>query len=364
MAPANQPMFGKDEKALCFHLELLYEAKVLEARQDNPLDKKSPWEYRVHYKGWKNTWDDWVPQDRLRKFTEENRELASNLRKEVEEQMRAATGAKKNAASHKKKGAAGGSDFSSARGSEERHSSVQAGGPRGQKRGRDFDIEREDHHLSTPRILLPLPPHLKSLLVDDWESVTKNLQLVPLPSRTPANTILETYLAQELPKRGGSGGGADADVLEEVIAGLREYFDKCLGRILLYRFEREQFFDVRGLWEGGRVGTGYEPAAKEEVVRKGPGDVYGVEHLTRLFGEHLASPLPHADALLLTGGAGSVVSLPELIAQTNMDAQAVSRLKEELSKLTSWLAKHSAEYFTNEYENTSQEYQDKARGVL
>ena len=57
MAPltAAQPMYGKDEKVLCFHHELLYEAKVLEAKIKDPNDKKEGYMYRVHYKGWKNT---------------------------------------------------------------------------------------------------------------------------------------------------------------------------------------------------------------------------------------------------------------------------------------------------------------------
>ena len=55
MAPANPALFAKDEKVLCFHHELLYEAKVLDTRLSDPSDRKSPWEYRVHYKGWKST---------------------------------------------------------------------------------------------------------------------------------------------------------------------------------------------------------------------------------------------------------------------------------------------------------------------
>ncbi len=55
MAPSNQPAYGKDERVLCFHHELLYEAKVLEAKLSDPDDKKSIIQYRVHYKGWKNT---------------------------------------------------------------------------------------------------------------------------------------------------------------------------------------------------------------------------------------------------------------------------------------------------------------------
>ena len=56
MAPVNQITFGKDEKVLCFHHELLYEAKVLDFKHTDEKDKKSPMQYRVHYKGWKNTY--------------------------------------------------------------------------------------------------------------------------------------------------------------------------------------------------------------------------------------------------------------------------------------------------------------------
>lgn len=57
MAPAAAPeaAFKKDEKVFCFHHELLYEAKILEARPVEE-DKKNGFEYRVHYKGWKNTY--------------------------------------------------------------------------------------------------------------------------------------------------------------------------------------------------------------------------------------------------------------------------------------------------------------------
>ena len=56
-------------------------------------------------------------------------------------------------------------------------------------------------------------------------------------------------------------------------------------------------------------------------------------------------------------------SLPELIAQTNMDTQSVNRLREELAKITSWLGKNSARFFTAEYEAATPEYIEKARGA-
>jgi mortality factor 4-like protein 1 len=78
-----------------------------------------------------------------------------------------------------------------------------------------------------------LPDLLKGLLVDDWENITKNNQLVPLPHPKPVTLVLDNYLQYEKAQR--QEGSASIDILEETIAGLKEYFDKCLGRILLYR---------------------------------------------------------------------------------------------------------------------------------
>ncbi|KAL4817580.1 chromatin modification-related protein eaf3 [Aspergillus spinulosporus] len=314
MAPAGQTTYQKDERVLCFHHEILYEAKILDLRHTDPDDRKSPYEYLVHYKGWKNTWDDWVPQDRLRKFTEENRELATTLRREAEAALRQ----KSTKTSVRKKG---GSDHSSARGSEERQTSVPG---RGTKRARDNDIEKEEHFYTRPSVRIVMPDNLKSLLVDDWENVTKNQQVVALPAKRSVNQILDDYLQEERPKRTGS---SEVDVLEEVVMGIRDYFDKSLDKILLYRFEREQYRVLRKRWEA-------------ETADKGPLDIYGAEHLTRLF-----------------------ATMPELIAQTNMDLQSTNRLREELSKFTIWLSKNSNNYFATRYVTASNEYIEKSRGV-
>lgn len=97
----------------------------------------------------------------------------------------------------------------------------------------DLTEQQEENFHARPSIKLVIPDHIKAILVDDWENVTKNQQLVPLPSAHPVNSILDEYLEYEMPKR--QAGSAQADILEEVIAGLKDYFDKCLGRILLYR---------------------------------------------------------------------------------------------------------------------------------
>ena len=53
--------------------------------------------------------------------------------------------------------------------------------------------------------------------------------------------------------------------------------------------------------------------------------------------------------------------MPDLIAHTNMDAQSVSRLREELSKMTQWLAKRIPTYLSTEYEHAGQDYLDSAK---
>jgi mortality factor 4-like protein 1 len=97
---------------------------------------------------------------------------------------------------------------------------------------------QEDQFHARPSIQLHIPDHVKAILVDDWENVTKNQQLVPLPSAHPVSQILDDYSAYEAARR--VPGSPNADILEEVVGGLREYFEKCLGRVLLYRYDYNQ----------------------------------------------------------------------------------------------------------------------------
>lgn len=123
-----------------------------------------------------------------------------------------------------------------------------------------------------PSIRIMLPDNLKALLVDDWENVTKNQQVVALPALHSVNAILQTYSDEEKPKRTTT---AELDVLEEVTMGIKEYFDKSLDKILLYKFEREQYRLLRQKWESG----------VDTYADKGPLDIYGAHHLVRLFGK-------------------------------------------------------------------------------
>ena len=58
----------------------------------------------------------------------------------------------------------------------------------------------------------------------------------------------------------------DDETLTLVIDGIKLYFDKSLGSTLLYNVERKQFED------------------EVQIPEKLPSDMYGIEHLLRLFG--------------------------------------------------------------------------------
>lgn len=145
MAPHKQPQppFQKDERVLCFHMEMLYEAKVLDTMAAEGGDG---WQYKIHYKGWKSSWDDWVPQDRVRKFTDENKDLAAQLLaqfKMLQSGKTAKQSAKKlGPATSSRGGAPNGSDMSSARGSEERGAAAATTTGRGPRRARDYELEQ------------------------------------------------------------------------------------------------------------------------------------------------------------------------------------------------------------------------------
>jgi mortality factor 4-like protein 1 len=96
-----------------------------------------------------------VPQDRLRKLTDDNKELAANLKRDLVQPQPTRTTTKPASSSRRGKGQ--GSDFGSGRGSEERHSSVPAGG-RGTKRGKDNDVEKVGPFITFPCVPLNDPP--------------------------------------------------------------------------------------------------------------------------------------------------------------------------------------------------------------
>ena len=191
------------------------------------------------------------------------------------------------------------------------------------------DLSQEEQFMTRPAVKIFIPDTLKSILVDDWEKVTKENKIAHVPHPVPVTKFLNEYERDEYRKPDRQPGSSGADFLEETIAGVKEYFNKALGRILLYRFERQQFFEWHRELEKGHGEHSGQTFC----------DIYGCEHLLRLF-----------------------VSMPDLIVHTNMDAQAVARLREELSRMTQYLAKNIDTYLSTDYEHAGKEYEANATG--
>ncbi|KAG0225171.1 Esa1p-associated factor [Actinomortierella wolfii] len=277
--------FEQGETVLCFHGPLLYEAKILKTDWrvlDPPHGEEGPL-YLVHYRGWKQTWDEWVPESRALKMNEVNLAKQAALKESY-------PGKKKTTP---------------------KTTSSGESSNRGKNRSKDTSVDKEEEYIKRPEIKIPIPDTLKVQLVDDWENITKHQQLVPLPRSPTVAQILEMYRDSKKDKKAKSD-----EIFQEVLSGIKAYFDKCLGNILLYRFERQQYVDIR-----------------KKYVGKEDSEIYGAEHLLRLF-----------------------VQFPSLIAHTQMDQDAINALRENLVDMLKWMQKNHKDLILSEYENASPAY--------
>ncbi|GAA5922891.1 Eaf3p [Sporobolomyces koalae] len=320
----------------------MYEAKVLKAEMWTKAMNKNgaigP-HYFVHYKGWKQTWDEWVPEERLNKYNEENIRKQKGLveaqraRDAAEREALKALEAELARRQALNPDAAGSGPGVSASGPPGASSGPMTGvtggaaAPAGasvrreEKRTvkRTRDGEGEDEYMKRHEVKISIPDNLKVQLVDDWEAITKNQQLVPLPRVPCVDTILDEWLKylqnEEDDKR---------RLAAEISAGLGLYFNKALGNNLLYRFERGQYQEQYKKLQGSNAQMS---------------SIYGGEHLLRLF-----------------------VNLPELLAATSLDPESMGVLKENMVQFLAWMDLNRRVLFVREYNGTSSGYQNNNRG--
>ncbi|CED83122.1 mrg-domain-containing protein [Phaffia rhodozyma] len=321
--------FSQGEQVLCFHGPLLYEAKILKVTEKTKPSAKQADDhgplYLVHYKGWKQSWDENVPSSRLIKFDQaglaKQKELIDKAKATAAPPPPVVTAAPTGRAS------LGGSTTGPQKGG--RKSEGAAGV--GRKRARDGDVEGEP--AKRLDIKIPIPEPLKVQLVDDWENVTKNNQIVPLPKTPNVAELIQEYRNYALAALEAATASRKVDIprsiaiLTEVLSGLQLYFDKSLGANLLYRFERQQYLSQRRdhyAISKGQVTTG------EEFE---PSKIYGAEHLLRLF-----------------------VNLPSYLAGSNMDAESVNILRDQIQDFMKWMIREQRRIFAAEYESTTTSY--------
>jgi len=297
-----QPKFSADEKVLCYHGPLLYEAKILKHKKEG-----GSYNYFVHYQGWNRNWDEWVAETRIMKQVAENFEKQKKLLATHVAQTKAKKQKQKAEKAGKK--SKGGSDSGSnsrastpvsdrpalrpgkrnladdevsisSKDEEISNSSTTTPAPQTKegtstrKKGKKDEAVEESNVTDTnslsilsddytdTKYSIDIPEELKYVLVNDWDLVVHQKQLFKLPAKVTVSNIIDQYLdhlkRQDIvaSKRG---------VAEEVIRGIGEYFNVSLGSQLLYNIEKLQY--------------------KEDCENVGavqPADIYGSAHLLRL----------------------------------------------------------------------------------
>jgi mortality factor 4-like protein 1 len=235
---ANASPYSEGDKVLISSSSLLYEAKV----EKSAFETKGGWKYFIHYVGWNKKYDEWVPYQRLKKYDD-------------------------NAKIHKP-----------GRGSAQKN-----------KKKKTDDDEDYDNMV---KILLPTA--MKNKLVGEWEAITRDNKLIPLPKKYNVSKILAEFL----------DANEGREPWPEIVEGLELYFDKTLKSMLLYPQEKKQ---------------------AENVLKNGktPRKVYGVEHLIRLF-----------------------VKLPEILPYTNFDEESLGTLTARLTYILAFIKDNSSAYYT------------------
>ncbi|XP_041910668.1 mortality factor 4-like protein 1 [Arvicola amphibius] len=354
-----KPKFQEGERVLCFHGPLLYEAKCVKVAIKDKQVK-----YFIHYSGWNkksavrprrsekslktredivalfpvpegapsvhhplltSSWDEWVPESRVLKYVDTNLQKQRELQKANQEQyaegkMRgAAPGKKTSGLQQKNVEVKTKKNKQKTPGNGDGGSTSETPQPPRKKRARvDPTVENEETFMNRVEVKVKIPEELKPWLVDDWDLITRQKQLFYLPAKKNVDSILEDY-ANYKKSRGNTDNKEYA--VNEVVAGIKEYFNVMLGTQLLYKFERPQYAEI----------LADHPDAPMSQV-------YGAPHLLRLF-----------------------VRIGAMLAYTPLDEKSLALLLNYLHDFLKYLAKNSATLFSaSDYEVAPPEYHRKA----
>ncbi|XP_072770962.1 mortality factor 4-like protein 1 [Nerophis lumbriciformis] len=159
-------------------------------------------------------------------------------------------------------------------------------GPRKKRAWVDPTVESEDMFTNRVEVKVKIPEELKHLLVDDWDLITWQKQLFHLPAKKNIEGVLEDYANYKKSK--GNSDNKYEYTINQVMAGVPEYFNVMIGTQLLYKLERPQYAEMQ-----------------DEHPDRMMSQVYGAPHLLHLFvriGATLAyTPLDDKSLALLLG---------------------------------------------------------------
>ncbi|KAK2951981.1 putative MRG domain containing protein [Blattamonas nauphoetae] len=186
----SETEFKIGQTVLAVSQNVYYRAQIKKIKDDAGVTK-----YFVHYYGWSSQWDEWIPATSIRPFTTETEKLigVAAVAKKSEEQ-------------------------------------------------KTIEPKKKQEPVSESNstlIRLQYPHSLYSVSVEDFTNVTKNRKLYSLPRTPTVATILETFrftLSEH-----------QALAMREFVKSLGDYFEVCLGRLLLTDEERPQYDFVMNL---------------------------------------------------------------------------------------------------------------------
>lgn len=293
-------LYEVDEPILARYQGVWYEGKVVETEPATGATGEA--RYKIHFQGWNSRWDYWEVQSSgdLMADTEENRAKNMGKGKGKGGAKAATTGAKDGAKDAAK-------DAGKKRPSKDDGKKSGSKKAKTSKKAGDAGAEPEavtaapDAAPELARLRFNLSTSLKRELIAGWEKITREEKLVRLPRSVTVSAVLERF---ESETRAKARSPEQAEMATEISSGLRAYFDRSLRAVLLYAQERTQA-DVL-LTDDARL----------------PSDVYGAEHLLRLF-----------------------VKLPTLVPLKDMDADATHLLHVRLQDFLRWLQRNAASSF-------------------
>lgn len=265
--------FSVGNVVLAFHGSLLYEATVLSVESE---PGKPATAYTVHFQGWKKSWDEIVSSDRVFQHNDINLRIAHRL----------------------------------LNGAKMRQQALQPASTEKEEPMKDTSVPPP-----TPaNALFQIPPPLQRQAVDDWEMVTKEEKLVPVPREVSVQDVLHKWI--------NSRRQSTDKAAREVAEGLQTFFDACLPKMLLYRIERKQYNDLF------QTGT-----PRDDTLL--PSTVYGPEHLLRL-----------------------LLKLPYLFEGSEVSEETMETIAEKVNELCKYLVKNGRLLFLTEYDDAPAQYID------
>ncbi|XP_001630729.3 chromatin modification-related protein EAF3 [Nematostella vectensis] len=208
------PKHEQGDTVLCYEPDptkarVLYEAKVLEVDITKDEKGKKVPEYFIHFNGWNKSWDRWVVEESVLKNSEANQALKAKLHE--------------NALKYQKK-------------RKQQRTSTSTTPVDQETTTPTDDITSNQSDL--PKVEIEIPSQLKLKLEDDCYLIKRKKKLIKLPRHPCVYDVLEEYFSHcKLTQPEES-----CNLIREVLDGLRIYFDFTLPTLLLYNFEREQYY--------------------------------------------------------------------------------------------------------------------------